>query len=136
MKSRVIVAAIIRKGDEFLFGRKEKNIGPYPNTWHLIGGGVQLGKESLEEAIIREVREEAGIEIKDMKRFSFDEGDEPDKNGELTHYIFLVYDTNYKSGQIKAGDDIKEIRWVHKKEIKELPLPHPTRKVFSLLKLN
>ncbi len=135
MKTRVIVAAVIQKGNAFLFGRKEKNIGPYPNTWHLIGGGVHLEEETLEQAIKREVKEEAGITIKNIKQFSFDEGDEPNKHGELTHYIFLVFLTDYHSGKETPGDDIKELHWFSQEEIKKISLPIPTQKVFSLLKL-
>lgn len=135
MKARIIVSAIIRKEDHFLFGKKAENIGPYPNTWHLIGGGVNLEEETLEEAIRREVKEEAGIEIDDLKMLSFDEGNEPNKHGEMTHYVFLVYDTNYKSGKIKAGDDIKELKWFKAEEIGDISLPKPTEKVLKALNL-
>lgn len=35
MKSRVIVTVIIKRGDSYLMGMKPKDIGPYPNTWHI-----------------------------------------------------------------------------------------------------
>ncbi len=54
MKTRVIVSAVIEKDQDLLFGKKKKDIGPYPNTWHLIGGGVNEG-ESLTDAIKREI---------------------------------------------------------------------------------
>ncbi|MCL4417207.1 MAG: NUDIX domain-containing protein [Patescibacteria group bacterium] len=133
MKSRLIVSAVIKKSDKFLFGRKADGIGPYPNTWHLLGGGVNLGKESLKEALVREIKEEAGIEIADIKKLSFDEDYEPDKKGELTHYIFLVFEANYQSGELKPDDDIKELKWFNKSEITNLSLPKPSINLFQRL---
>lgn len=135
MKARVIVAVIIRRGDKFLLGKKPKNIGPYPNTWHLLGGGVKLKKESVEDAARREIKEEAGVEVGILKRVSFDDGYEPGKKGEMTHYVFLVYEAEYKSGQIKAADDIEELKWFRKSELKNISLPRPTMKLLKDLRL-
>lgn len=134
MQSRLIVTVIIRKGDEFLFGRKSKDIGPYPNTWHLLGGGVNA-EEKLEDALVREVREEAGIEIINIKRVSFQEDFEPNKKGEPTHYIFLIFTAGYQSGELMPGDDIVELRWFHKSELKNIPLPRPSQQYFHNLRL-
>lgn len=133
MNSRVIVSAIIKKGNQFLLGRKSKDVGPYPNSWHLIGGGVNLEEETTEEAIIREIKEETGIEIEGLKKVSFDEDYEPDKKGEMTHYVFLVYKCEYKSGKPKAQDDIEELRWFSKSELKNIPLTRPSIKLLREL---
>ena len=133
MKSRVVVAAIIQKGNKLLFGKKPKNIGPFPNQWIILGGGVDLDKETLEEALIREIREEANIEITDIKKISFAEDYEPDKKGEMTHYLFIDYLVKYKSGTAKANDDVAEIKWIDKSDIKNIPLSRPTIKLFKEL---
>src|SRR3989344_268299 len=130
MKSRLIVAAIIKKGDKYLLGMKPDNTPPYPNTWNLLGGGVNLEEENLEEAIRREVKEEAGIELGVIKRVSFDEDYEPNKHGEKTHYVFLVYEGEYKSGDLTANDDIHKLRWFHKSELKDISLTRPSIKLF------
>lgn len=135
MKNRLIVAAIIKKGDKYLLGKKSKNIAPYPNTWHLLGGGVNLEEEKLEEAIRREVKEEAGIALGDIKRISFDEDYEPDKHGEMTHYVFLVYEGDHKSGELKAKDDIEELQWFNKSELKNILLTRPSVKLFKELEI-
>ena len=133
MKSRVIVAAVIEKDGKILFGKKKENIGPYPNTWHLPGGGVKLGEESLDEALIREVNEETGLDVEIISRISFDDGYEPDKNGEMTHYVFLVTLVKPVSNTLKAADDIVEVKWLEKSKIKDIHLPNPTVKVFKIL---
>jgi 8-oxo-dGTP pyrophosphatase MutT (NUDIX family) len=133
VKSRLIVSAVIEKGNFFLFGRKRKNVGPYPNTWHLIGGGVNLDKESCKEAIVREIEEEAGIKVKIIEELRFDEDYEKDKHNVQTHYVFLVYKAKYISGEPKADDDLSELKWFNKNELTKLELNKPSQKLFTYL---
>ena len=133
MKTRIIVCAIIEKNNQLLFGKKKPGVGPYPDTWHLLGGGVEEG-ESLTDAIKREVREEANIEIEIEKSLGFDEDFEPDKHNEMTHYIFLTFLTKYISGETKAGDDIEKIKWIPKEETYQTKLSRPSVKLFKELK--
>jgi len=61
------IAAIILENDkgEFLLAlRDDKAWIPFPNHWDLIGGHVEEG-ESPEEALVREVKEELDIDIKE-----------------------------------------------------------------------
>ncbi|MFA6080506.1 MAG: NUDIX domain-containing protein [Candidatus Gracilibacteria bacterium] len=132
MKTRVIVSAVIEKDQDLLFGKKKKDVGPYPNTWHLIGGGVD-DEESLTDAIQREILEEAGIEVEIIKSLGFDEDFEPNKHGEMTHYIFLVYLARYVSGEIRADDDIEELKWIPKEELTKIKLNKPSIKLFQAM---
>jgi 8-oxo-dGTP pyrophosphatase MutT (NUDIX family) len=131
MECRVIATAIIEKGTEILLGQKPNNTGPYPNTWHLLGGGIKLGEESVIDALKREIKEESGIEISDIERLSFDEDYEPNKRGEMTHYIFLVFKAKHKSGEAKASDDITELRWFDRSELGKLELTRPLVKLLK-----
>lgn len=130
MKTRVIVSAVIEKGGDLLLGKKKSNIGPYPNTWHLIGGGVD-DDVSLQDAIKREIKEEAGIEVKISGSLGFDDDREPNKHGEITHYIFLVFEAKYISGELKADDDIEHLEWIPKDKLSEIELNRPSVKLFK-----
>lgn len=134
METRVIVSAVIEKDGTFLFGRKRKNIGPYPNTCHLIGGGIEED-ESLIAALKREVLEEAGIKIKNIKPIAFDEDYENNKHGQKTHYIFLVFKAVYASGKLKSGDDIVQLEWVPKRSLRKIELNRPSVRLFKSLHL-
>ncbi len=131
MKSRVIVSAVIEKDNFLLFGKKKANGRPYPNTYHLIGGGVNIEEESLEEGIKREIQEESGIKVEIQEKLGFDEDYEPDKKGELTHYVFLVFKTKYLSGKLKSNDDIVELEWINKDKLSNIKLNKPSIKLFK-----
>jgi len=130
MKTRLIVSAVIEKDGLLLFGRKKAGVGPYPNTWHLIGGGVNDG-ESLTDAIKREIKEEAGIEVEIDASLGFDDDFEADKHGEMTHYIFLVYKAKYISGELKPDDDIEKLEWISKEKLSQIELNRPAVKLFK-----
>lgn len=131
MKARVIVTVLIEKNGKILLGKKPDGIGPYPDTWHLPGGGVNLEEESAEDAVRREVKEETGLDIVKIERVSFDEDYEPNKHGELTHYVFLVFRVVPKTTKAMANDDIVTLKWFKKSELKNLPLTRPSTKFFK-----
>lgn len=135
MKSRVIVVGLIEKNGAILLGKKPENIGPYPNTWHFPGGGVNLDEESLTEALKREMKEETGIEIQNIEQLEFDEDNEPDKHGEMTNYLFLDFRAKWLSGEITPGDDMKQLKWVKKEELKNLNLNKPTQTLLKKLNI-
>lgn len=57
-----VVAALIRQGDKFMiFQRPVTKTRAY--QWEFVGGKVEQG-ENLEEALIRECREEIGVTVK------------------------------------------------------------------------
>lgn len=63
------IAAIILENDngDFLLAlRDNKSWIPFPNHWDLIGGHVEEG-ETPEEALVREYKEELGLELKEYK---------------------------------------------------------------------
>lgn len=134
METRVIVSAIVEKDEKLLFGKKPHNIGPYPNTWHLLGGGINQGEQII-NAIEREVLEESGITLTNIEPISFDEDYEPNKHGIKTHYIFLVFRAQYKSGELIPKDDITELKWIEKSALSKTELNRPTIKLFKKLKL-
>ena len=109
--------AVIHKDGKVLIGKKVEcehpvNLG---GQWHFPGGRVEKG-ESPEQAILREMKEETGLDVK-VKRF-FDvyvnrqvvKG----KRGICVFCWFLVEPTSNK--EAVPNDDLAEIKWVPKKE--------------------
>lgn len=122
MKYRIVVAAIVEKNGKYLYGRKAKDVGPFPNQWLILGGGVNLEHETLEEGMRREIREEGNIEVGELTPLFFEE-DIREKDGKTIHYLFLSFRTTYLSGETRPGDDIAELKWFTKDELSHLDLP-------------
>jgi len=74
------IAAIIfenDKGELLLYLRDNKPGIPFPLHWDLFGGHVEEG-ETPEEAVVREVKEELGYDLKEFKffkKYNCQEGD-------------------------------------------------------------
>lgn len=95
-----IVVAVI-KGEEVLL-LKQSYI--YKNSKVLLSGYVGID-ESVEDAIRREVREEAGIEISDINYL----GSDFVPNKEL---LMLTYIAKYKSGELTKSEEVEDLGWV------------------------
>ena len=101
----IIVA--IRKGDKLLMAKHSyhDNI-----RYALIAGFVEPG-ESIEEAVHREVLEEVGIKIKNLKY-------QKSQSWPFPNSLMLAFTAEYDSGDIKVdGDEILKARWFGKDEI-------------------
>jgi ADP-ribose pyrophosphatase YjhB (NUDIX family) len=67
----------------------------------------------------REAREEAGIEICDLRPLPFNECFTLGKHG-MMHYIFLVFLAKYESGELRSGDDIATLQWIDREDIPKM----------------
>lgn len=101
----IIVA--IRNDDELLMAKHSyhDNI-----RYALIAGFVEPG-ESIEEAVHREVSEEVGIKIKNLKYMK-------SQSWPFPNSLMLGFTAEYKSGDIKVdGDEILKAKWFKKDDI-------------------
>ena len=64
-----------------------RNMGRYTNTWGIVGGKVDQS-ENVKQALIREMKEELGGEIKDAQYISVDKYESGNKD--FAYYTFLV----------------------------------------------
>ncbi len=132
METKVVACAVIEKDDLLLLGRKANGVGPYPDCWHLLGGKIKSG-EGIFDALKREVREESGIELKEIEPLFFDEDIQPDKHGVKTHFIFLSFKAKYASGDLTPSEEIVELKWFAKNKLSDLT--PPSNKLFKKLGL-
>ena len=115
-KFRTVVKALITDRGEILIGKKdEEEDHPISGEWHILGGHLEHGEE-VEEAVKREVKEEAGLEVEvhqtvDIMSFTWDSG-EKDSLQIVLHCVADSHDAEPK-------DDLKEVKWVKPDELAE-----------------
>lgn len=131
MKIRICSVALIEKDGKILMGNKKPGVGPYPDTWRLPGGGIEEG-ESPEDALKREIMEEIGVNVTDLKFIGLYEDDEPDKDNVMTHYVFHMFKIKV-DGEGSISDELTQIKWIDKSSLNEFPLPRPSIKLFKEL---
>jgi O-acetyl-ADP-ribose deacetylase (regulator of RNase III)/ADP-ribose pyrophosphatase YjhB (NUDIX family) len=83
-----------------------------PFGWALPGGFVDYG-ESLEEAVVREAREETGLDVSGVKQFHVYSAFGRDPRFHTIGAVFIAK----AQGKPKAGDDAKDLRVIKLGEI-------------------
>jgi 8-oxo-dGTP diphosphatase len=101
------VGVFVWKDGKFLMGKRVGSHGR--NTWSIPGGHLEYG-ESIEECAKREVLEEAGVKIKNV-RFLVVTNDVFREEGK--HYVTVWVFSDWQSGEPKIMEPDKwiEQRW-------------------------
>lgn len=108
-----IIVLIHRGPDEVLLakGRNFKR-----DFYGLIAGFVETG-ETLEEAVCREVKEETGLQIKNIRYF--DSQPWPYPSG-----LMVGFNADYVSGELHVQrEELKKVGWFHRDHLPNLPEP-------------
>ena len=114
------VGAIIVQDGKILIVRRGSE--PGKGKWSVPGGLVELG-ETVEQAVVREVREECGLDVEVDRLIDIVDSMTFDKNGRLKyHFIILDFFVKIKGGKLRPGDDAKEALWVPLEEVENYDL--------------
>ena len=109
-KPVVGVGAVILDGDRVLLVKRGHE--PLKGHWSLPGGRVELG-ETLEAALVREVREETGLEITTGPVVEvFDRIDRASDGRIAYHYVIVDFACAPAGGQLAHASDAEDARWV------------------------
>jgi ADP-ribose pyrophosphatase YjhB (NUDIX family) len=96
---------LVRRGKEPLRGR-----------WTVPGGTVELG-EGLEEALVREMREETGISVRPQEVLLVFDRIEREGSQVRHHHVIIDYLCEYVSGTPRAGSDAEEVALVERGDL-------------------
>jgi len=105
------IIVLVERGNQLLLARSRHFM---PGMYSVLAGFVEPG-ESLEEAVVREVKEEVGIEIKDIKYF----GSQP---WPFPHSLMIGFTATYARGEISLDDkEIEDAGWFTAEKLPRIP---------------
>jgi len=114
------VGAIIIQNGKILIVRRGSE--PGKGKWSVPGGLVELG-ETVEQTVVREVKEECGLDVEVDRLIDVVDSMTFDGNGKLKyHFVILDFFVKLKGGELKPGDDAKEALWVPVEEVEKYDL--------------
>lgn len=91
------------------------------NKYVIPGGHIELG-EKMEDALKREIFEETGLDIYDIRLISLKESVFSDTFHMGRHFIFIDYICRTNSYDVILNDEAEEYEWVDLKEINNYEL--------------
>ena len=116
--NRIIVHTLIKFNNGYLFTKRSKIETTYPEYWDIPGGLVELG-ELPKEAIIRETKEEVGLDIIPTNIIHEDSNYDKEKNMIFIRLVYLcelknnIYDISLQEDEhseyriVKSLEDLK-----------------------------
>lgn len=125
---RVGCSVLIKSNNKLLLGIRDKE----PNRGMIItpGGGVELF-ENMIDTVKREIMEETGLEITNIKQLKTYEI----INAPNEHRIIIYWSADYDKNSVHSTSDLKNAKFYSKTEIRELDklgkLSSITRQVLS-----
>jgi 8-oxo-dGTP diphosphatase len=105
-----VVAAIIQDSDGNYLCCQRGSWKEAPNKWEFPGGKPEQG-ESLEQALVREIKEELNTEIRVIRQF------DRSTTGEIDLVCFMA---ELVSEKPKFSTDHSEMKWAAEKELSRL----------------
>jgi 8-oxo-dGTP diphosphatase len=95
---------------------------PLQGRWVVPGGTVELG-ETLEEALVREMREETGLEVEPVELLTVFNRIDRDGDGVAYHYVIVDYLCRRVAGVAVAGSDALEVAWLRREDLAAYDVP-------------
>ncbi|WFB07610.1 (deoxy)nucleoside triphosphate pyrophosphohydrolase [Streptomyces sp. LX-29] len=111
MTVRVVVGGAVFDRGRLLAARRSAP-PELAGRWELPGGKAEPG-ETPEETLVRELREELGIEVEPLERLA---GEWPLKPG----YVLHVWTARLSAGEPRPLQDHDEVRWLTPERIHEV----------------
>ena len=104
---------LVTRDREVLLARANRFPGA---MYSALAGFVEAG-ESIEESIHREVREEVGIEVRDLAYFA-------SQSWSFPHSLMIAYTARYAGGELQPDpSEIADARWFPVDALPQLPTP-------------
>lgn len=123
-----VCGAYIEENNQILIAQRDAS-DTFPLKWEFPGGSVEEG-ESKEECIKRELIEEIGVVVNNLRLIGVFEDEIP-----TLKIIIYLYNCNIAKGIPKAIE-CKDVKWVKFEDLENFDLAQADRKIYNYLKKN
>ncbi|MPM24285.1 Bifunctional NMN adenylyltransferase/Nudix hydrolase [bioreactor metagenome] len=117
----VDAAVLVKKEGAFSILLIERKHDPFKGCYALPGGFVDEG-ETLEEAIVRELKEETNLSLNNLQQFRAYSRPDRDPRGRTISVIFTSILDAFPAAV--AGDDAAAVKWFPLDQLPELAFDH------------
>jgi NAD+ diphosphatase len=111
--SPAVIVAVIKEG-KILLAHNRRFTTP---VYSLIAGFVEAG-EDLEGAVHREILEETGLRVKNVRYFDSQCWPFPDS-------LMVAYVAEYASGELKINEELMDAQWFDRDNMPDVPVRGP-----------
>lgn len=128
---RPILAASVAvfRGDRALIATRAKP--PGAGVWSLPGGVVEIG-ERVEEAALRELLEEVGVEARIVGFNRHVERIDRDEDGRVRHHFVVAsFVGRWVAGEPRTGPEAGAVRWIDPHALGDLPTTPSLRRTLA-----
>lgn len=108
------VHVLVKKDDAYLVIKRSDQDTDDPGFWDMPGGGINFGEQPI-DAILREVKEETGIDV--MVKGVIDLYA---KNYHDKWSIESTYEAEYLSGEVTLSNEHSDYKWISGEELNKL----------------
>jgi nucleoside triphosphatase len=99
----------------------------WPGRYVVPGGHVELG-ERLEEAVVREAKEETGLDVRDLEFINFQQFIYDPAFWKRRHFIFFDFACQTDGTNVQLNDEAEGFVWVEPHEALTMELDTYTRR--------
>jgi 8-oxo-dGTP diphosphatase len=104
------VGAVILHNGKILLEKRKND--PGKGKWSIPGGLVELG-ERVEETVVREVKEETGLDVEKPEHVDVVDNVSFDEDSKVKyHFVIIDYFVKLVGGTLSAASDAEELEWV------------------------
>ncbi len=99
----------------------KRDIAPFKGSYAFPGGFLEVGKEEIEDAAVRELYEEAGVTLDRSTLQLIDVRSHPQRDPR-DHVFDIAFFASIARTEAIAGDEVSVYKWATAEEIDALPL--------------
>ena len=131
MKIKILSIGVVKKDNDILLRKKPDGSPPYKETWYIFGGEVGATETDPDQALILQVKEQAGITISITDRIGWDTEIKKDHDGEEKLFVYLDSLCGYVSGELTWGTGIEKLEWVPIDQLSKYDIVPPSVALFK-----